>query len=139
MFQFNFSSNGSMVSSTSSSSATVSSSSLDGAVDDNKPNSLYGGSSGRFFASAAACMDDDDDDSVFGHIPLQTMTSSSPPFVSEEDEEYDGFGDEPLYMLEDAASAAHDPFPAECCVQRAASSRRERYFHTMGKKSGWYF
>ncbi|KAJ2904587.1 hypothetical protein GGI21_004270 [Coemansia aciculifera] len=68
------------------------------------------------------------------------MSSSAfppPPFADDNDqEEYDEFGDDPLYMLEDAASAAHDPFPAECCVQRAASSRRERYFLTMGKKSG---
>ncbi|KAJ2688165.1 hypothetical protein IWW39_002434 [Coemansia spiralis] len=120
MFQFNFGSDSgsSMVSTTSSSS-----SSLDGAVDDNKPNSLYGG---RGFTSTAAATDD----SVFGLIPMQTL--SPPP---EDEEEYDEFG-EPLYMLEDAASAAHNPFPAECCVQRAASSRRERYFHTMGKKSG---
>ncbi|KAJ2733112.1 hypothetical protein IW152_003348 [Coemansia sp. BCRC 34962] len=110
MFQFNFGSDSgsSMVSTTSSSS------SLDGAVDDNKPNSLYGG---RGFSSTAAATDDD---SVFGLIPMQTL--SPPP---EDEEEYGEFG-EPFYMLEDAASAAHNPFPAECCVQRAASSRRER-------------
>ncbi|KAJ2825236.1 hypothetical protein FBU31_003771 [Coemansia sp. 'formosensis'] len=60
---------------------------------------------------------------------MQTLSSPPPPPF--EEEEYDEF-DEPLYMLEDAASAAHNPFPAECCVQRAASSRRERYFLAMG-------
>ncbi|KAJ2059149.1 hypothetical protein GGI17_004604 [Coemansia sp. S146] len=128
MFQFNFGSDSgsSMVSSSSSSS-----SSLDGAVDDNKPNSLYGG---RGFSSAAAATTRGHDaSSIFGLIPMQTL--SPPP---EDEDEYDEFG-EPLYMLEDAASAAHNPYPAECCVQRAASSRRERYFLAMGKKSGWYF
>ncbi|KAJ2881456.1 hypothetical protein H4R27_004075 [Coemansia aciculifera] len=119
MFQFNFGSDSgsSMVSSSSSSS----SSSLDGAVDDNKPNSLYGG---RGFSSAAAATTRGHDDSIFGLIPMQTL--SPPP---EDEDEYDEFG-EPLYMLEDAASAAHNPYPAECCVQRAASSRPGGIFDT---------
>ncbi|KAJ2029070.1 hypothetical protein H4S04_003639 [Coemansia sp. S16] len=119
MFQFSFDSGSSMVSSSSSSS-----SSLDGAVDDNKPNSLYGG---RGFSSAAAATTTrGHDDSVFGHIPMQTL---SPPPEDDDDDEYDEFG-EPLYMLEDAVSAAHNPYPAECCVQRAASSRPGGIFDT---------
>ncbi|KAJ2237343.1 hypothetical protein IWW45_001029 [Coemansia sp. RSA 485] len=126
-----------------------------GSVDDSKPNSIYGGSvrqaahmgvvfqlqdlsprsTGVYFNNTASDFDDSYIDSM-----TATTTAASAVFNGEpgdipvlipEPMEYE---EQPQYML-DNASMACTQFPAECCVERASASRRERYYFTMGKKN----
>ncbi|KAJ2704171.1 hypothetical protein FB645_003475 [Coemansia sp. IMI 203386] len=116
-----------------------------GSADDSKPNSIYGGSvrqaahmgvfqlqdlsprsTGVYFNNTASDFDDCYIDSM-----TATTTAASAVFNGEpgdipvlipEPMEYE---EQPQYML-DNASMACNQFPAECCVERASASRRER-------------
>lgn len=113
MFMFSFS----------DASSTASAPDASGGMDDSsKPNSLYGGSSTASTASSAvAAME-----GTKLLAPDYGYLDNLPP--SEDYEEC--VPEKNLYG---------DVLLAECCVERAFSSRREKYYFTMGKKVGWYF
>ncbi|KAJ1943913.1 hypothetical protein EC988_006117 [Linderina pennispora] len=92
---------------------------MDGTIDDSKPNSIYGDSAL--------------DSSL---IALQDLSPSTVPVNDDDDASALEDLEDDIYVLEDATAVAHDLFPAECCVERASSSRREKYYFTMGKKFG---
>ncbi|KAJ1880645.1 hypothetical protein LPJ57_002120 [Coemansia sp. RSA 486] len=125
-----------------------------GSVDDSKPNSIYGGSvrqaahmgvfqlqdlsprsTGVYFNNTASDFDDCYIDSTTATTAAASAVFNGEPgdipALIPEPMEYE---EQPQYML-DSASIACNQFPAECCVERASASRRERYYFTMGKKN----
>ncbi|KAJ2780887.1 hypothetical protein GGI15_003390 [Coemansia interrupta] len=103
--------------------ASVSSDALS-SVDDNKPNSIYGGSvqpAATTTTTTASLFDlhdlpassssmDSSMTEVFGESLLDTAEDSSDSSGGEYEESF--------YMLENATAAAHNLFPAECCVEQ---------------------
>ncbi|KAJ1723664.1 hypothetical protein LPJ53_001996 [Coemansia erecta] len=90
-------------------------------VDDSKPNSIYGGSVQPAATTSSlfhlhdlpgGSSLDSSMTEVFGDSLLDDTLDDSPPSSGEYEES--------LYMLENATAAAHNLFPAECCVERVS-------------------